>query len=369
MPVKLVVIVGARPNFVKVGALFAALTPDEAFATSLVHTGQHFDEAMSGQFFRDLGLPKPHYHLEVGGGTHAQQTAAVMTRLEPVLGECKPHGVIVVGDVNSTVAAALVASKTNVEVVHVEAGLRSFDRTMPEEINRIVTDSISDVLLVTEESGRINLLREGVPAEKIHMVGNLMIDSLRRHLPRALLSDIRERVGVAGECYGLITLHRPANVDEPERLARMLEALRIISEDLLLLWPVHPRTRLCLEKGNVTLPERIRLLKPLGYLDFLALQATSAVVLTDSGGIQEETTILNVPCLTLRENTERPVTIEYGTNRLAGTQPDTILAAWRDLRQTPRQGRTPPLWDGLAGERCRLVLREHFLAKARSSRK
>ncbi len=353
-------VAGARPNFMKVAPLWSALSEDSGFTITLVHTGQHFDDSMSGQFFRDLGLPEPNYHLGAGGGSHAQQTAEIMKRLEPVLLERSPRGVIVVGDVNSTVAGALVAKKLGIDVVHAEGGLRSFDRTMPEEINRLVTDAISDVLLVTERSGVDNLLREGVAPERIHLVGNLMIDSLRKHLSRAMQSDVRRRLGIADGRYGLVTLHRPANVDDDRKRSEILEALSVISEDLVLFWPVHPRTRARLESGSVSLPPKIRLLEPLGYLDFLRLQAESFIVLTDSGGIQEETTVLGVPCLTLRENTERPVTIECGTNRLAGTSKDSILQAWRAALQSPPQGVLPPLWDGKAGERCHAVLSNYF---------
>jgi UDP-N-acetylglucosamine 2-epimerase (non-hydrolysing) len=360
MPIELVIIAGARPNFMKVAPLWNALSEDRHFTVTLVHTGQHFDDSMSGQFFRDLGLPEPNYHLGAGGGSHAQQTAEIMKRLEPVLLERSPRGVIVVGDVNSTVAGALVAKKLGIDVVHAEGGLRSFDRTMPEEINRLVTDAISDLLLVTERSAVDNLVREGVAPERIHLVGNLMIDSLRKHLSRAMQSDVRQRLGIADERYGLITLHRPANVDDDRKRTEILEALSVIAEELVLFWPVHPRTRARLESGSFPLSPKIRLLEPLGYLDFLRLQAESFIVLTDSGGIQEETTVLGVPCLTLREKTERPITIECGTNRLAGTTKDSILQAWRTVLQTPPRGVLPPLWDGKAGERCRAVLSRYF---------
>ena len=361
MPVKLVVVAGARPNFMKVAPLFAAFASDSDLVTLLVHTGQHYDYTMSGQFFKDLGLPDPHYHLEAGSGSHAQQTAEILKRIEPVLLKEQPAGVVVVGDVNSTVAGALAASKLGIKVVHIEAGLRSFDRTMPEEINRLATDAITDLFLITEESGRVNLLGEGVPPDRIYMIGNLMIDSLRSHLDQALRSDIRKRV-VAEERYGLVTLHRPANVDDATRLADILEALTEISKDVPLYWPVHPRTRSKLASGY-SLPPAIHLLDPLGYLDFLSLQAQSSVVLTDSGGIQEETTVLGIPCLTLRDNTERPVTVDCGTNRLAGTTRDSILAAWRDSNAHPKVGLIPPFWDGNAGTRARAVLRNYFLAK------
>jgi UDP-N-acetylglucosamine 2-epimerase (non-hydrolysing) len=359
MPAKLVVVAGARPNFMKVAPLFAAFAADEDLVLLLIHTGQHYDYAMSGQFFQDLGLPDPHYHLEAGSGSQAQQTARILERIEPVLLKEQPAGVVVVGDVNSTIAAALAASKLGIAVVHIEAGLRSFDRSMPEEINRVATDAITDLFLVTEESGRSNLLREGVAAERIHMIGNLMIDSLRRHLAEALRSDIRSRL-IAEERYGLVTLHRPANVDSEVRLAEILGALTEISQDVPLYWPVHPRTRSTLA-SMAPLSENIHLLDPLGYLDFLSLQAQSAVVLTDSGGIQEETTVLGVPCLTVRENTERPVTIESGTNILAGTSRESILKAWRESVNSPKIGRIPPFWDGKAGERAHGVLRNYFL--------
>jgi len=353
-------VAGARPNFMKIAPLMKALTCDSAFETFLIHTGQHYDDNMSGQFFRDLGIPQPQYHLEVGSGTHAQQTAEVMRRIEPVLEELRPAAVVVVGDVNSTAAAAMVAKKLGIDLVHAEAGLRSFDRSMPEEINRIVTDSITDIFLVTEESGRTNLLREGIAPERIHLVGNLMIDSLQQHLEHARKSDIADKLGVRGKSYGVVTLHRPANVDDPAALGEILGALGVIAATLPLLWPVHPRTLARLSGGELKLPDNIRLLEPLGYLDFLSLESGASLVLTDSGGIQEETTVLGVDCLTLRDNTERPVTIELGTNHLAGTKRETILAAWEEMNRSSHNKQIPPLWDGRAGERCREVLREHY---------
>ena len=360
-PMILVVLAGARPNFMKVAPLMDVLSSDSDFSAILVHTGQHYDHNMSAQFLSDLCVPEPRYYLEVGSGSHAQQTADVMKRIEPVLLESKAAAILVVGDINSTMAGALVAAKLGIKVVHAEAGLRSFDRTMPEEINRIVTDSISDLLLVTEESGRVNLLREGIEPERIHLTGNLMIDSLRRHLDRAMQSNIRERLGINGDRFGLVTLHRPANVDCDQQLTEILEALSVISHHLPLYWSMHPRTRARIEKRSIPLSGRIHVVGPLGYLDFLCLQASSAVVLTDSGGIQEETTVLGVPCLTLRNNTERPVTIEYGTNRLAGTCKRTILEAWNQAVAEPRTGKIPPLWDGNAGLRCHAALRQFLL--------
>ena len=357
--VGIVLVAGARPNFMKVAPLLRVLSADPDFEPVLVHTGQHYDQNMSGSFFRDLAICEPHYHLEAGGGSHAWQTADIMKKIEGVLLERKPRAVLVVGDVNSTVAAALVAKKLGMEVIHAEAGLRSFDRSMPEEINRIVTDSISDVLLVTEESGRTNLLREGIPDENIHLVGNLMIDSLRMHLDQAMKSDIANRLGIRTK-FGLVTLHRPTNVDDPGQLGEIVSALETIARDLELYWPVHPRTRANLEISGLTVSPLIHLTEPMGYLDFLWMQANSAVVLTDSGGIQEETTVLGVPCLTLRQNTERPATVTYGTNRLAGTSRETILAAWRHARGDARTGTIPPMWDGQAGARCHAVLRNRF---------
>ncbi|HUI83102.1 MAG TPA: UDP-N-acetylglucosamine 2-epimerase (non-hydrolyzing) [Candidatus Binatia bacterium] len=366
-PIRLAMVAGARPNFMKIAPLMKALGGDADFETILIHTGQHYDDNMSGQFFRDLGIPEPQYHLDVGSGSHAQQTAEIMKRIEPVLEEIRPAAIVVVGDVNSTAAAALVAKKLGVDVVHAEAGLRSFDRSMPEEINRIVTDSIADIFLVTEESGRANLLREGAAAERIHLVGNLMIDSLRQNLERARESDIAVRLGVSGKRYGVVTLHRPANVDDPGALGEILGALVEIAETLPLLWPVHPRTRARLKSSGIALTPSLRLLEPLGYLDFLSLEAGSSLVLTDSGGIQEETTVLGVSCLTLRDNTERPVTIELGTNRLAGTKRDSILAAWRQTQAAAPRAQIPPSWDGQAGERSREVLREFYLGRTAGS--
>jgi len=344
----------------KIAPLMKALSNDADFQVALIHTGQHYDDNMSGQFFRDLGIPDPQYHLEVGSGSHAQQTAEIMKRIEPVLQECSPTALVVVGDVNSTAAAALVAKKLGIDVVHAEAGLRSFDRSMPEEINRIVTDSITDLFLVTEESGRVNLLHEGVDAGRIHLVGNLMIDSLRQNLERARASGIAAALGIGPWPFGLVTLHRPANVDDPEALGEILAALCVIAEELPLYWPMHPRTRARWQAGHIDLPPTIHVLEPLGYLDFLCLESTSSIVLTDSGGIQEETTALGVDCLTLRDNTERPATVEFGSNRLAGTRKHTILDAWHERNHSTHQKQIPPLWDGQAGTRCREVLRQYF---------
>ncbi len=336
--------------------------PDR-FSTTLVHTGQHYDEAMSRIFFEELGMPRPDLDLNVGSGSHASQTAAIMKAFEAPLLDVAPHLVIVVGDVNSTIACALVAVKLGVPVAHVEAGLRSFDRTMPEEINRLLTDQIAEFLFTTEASAEENLLREGVPRDRIHFVGNVMIDTLLAHRDKARDLDAPGKFGLKGP-YGLMTMHRPSNVDDTSAFDRMMSAISVIARDVPLIFPVHPRTRPSIMKSVVTraLVERgrLRLLDPLGYLDFVGLMESSAVVLTDSGGIQEETTILGVPCLTLRNNTERPVTITSGTNRLAGTSPETILAAWATLNGKPVPPKVPPLWDGRAAERIVEVLAERL---------
>jgi UDP-N-acetylglucosamine 2-epimerase (non-hydrolysing) len=359
MAIKLICVAGARPNFMKLAPLLRALSADPAFEPVLAHTGQHYDDRMSTQFFRDLDIPEPNYFMRVGSGSHAQQTAEIMKGFEPIVLDEKPDGVVVVGDVNSTVACALVAAKLNIPVIHVESGLRSFDRSMPEEINRIVTDALASLLLVTEESGRKNLLAEGVAEDRIRVVGNLMIDTLRMNLARAAQSRILDQLGTP-ERYGVVTLHRPANVDDPAQLSELLSALQTIAQEIPLFFPAHPRTRAVLEKAGIELGAGIRLAEPLGYLDFLRLMSRSAVALTDSGGIQEETTALGVPCLTLRDNTERPVTIDLGTNRLAGTQKAGILAAWQEMKNEPKAGRIPPLWDGEAARRSVEAFREFF---------
>jgi UDP-N-acetylglucosamine 2-epimerase (non-hydrolysing) len=349
--IRILCIGGARPNFMKLAPLFRAFGEHPEISASLVHTGQHYDDRMSGQFFRELGLPSPLYNLEVGSASHAQQTAEIMKRFEPVLLRELPTAVLVVGDVNSTAACTLVAKKLNVPVIHVEAGLRSFDRSMPEEINRLVTDAIADLLLVTEESGIGNLEREGVESGKIVFVGNLMIDSLYFQMERSRSSRIAHELGLIETRFGLVTLHRPSNVDEPARLQEIFSALEEISrqDDLPLIFPVHPRTRARLGE---TRNDRIKLLEPMGYNDFVALMVRATLVFTDSGGVQEETTALGIPCLTLRNNTERPITVEQGTNRLAGTSYESILSAWKDLKRNPPSGKVPPMWDGKAACRC-----------------
>jgi len=346
-------VAGARPNFMKVAPVVRALE-DRGVRVTLVHTGQHYDPVMSDVFFAELGLRAPDVHLGVGSGSHATQTGQVMMALEPVVGDLVPDVVVVVGDVNSTMAAALVAAKAGVRVAHVEAGLRSGDWSMPEEINRVVTDRVSDVLLAPSPDAVANLRAEGIAAERIHLVGNVMVDTLLAHLDRALAGDPFARLGVQPGGYGLVTLHRPANVDDPVVLGGILDALGRLAAELPLLFPVHPRTRRLLDQ--LGLPPGIWTTGPLGYLDFVALEARARLVLTDSGGVQEETTVLGVPCLTLRDNTERPITLTEGTNALVGRDPDRILAEGRRVLRRGVEPRRPALWDGHAAERIAAVL-------------
>lgn len=329
------------------------------FEPLIVHTGQHYDAAMSDSFFDDLGLPKPDVYLGVGSASHAVQTAKIMTEFEPVVLEHKPDWVLVVGDVNSTIACALVCAKLGVKVAHVEAGLRSRDRSMPEEINRILTDSISDLLLTPSTDGDENLKAEGIAPEKIRFVGNVMIDSLLDHLTRAEDSTVRNDLGLSEKEYAVVTLHRPSNVDERETFSGILEALLNISKEIPVIFPAHPRTKAKIAEFGFTEKienSNLKLIEPLGYLDFLRLYSGARLVLTDSGGLQEETTVLSIPCLTLRENTERPITIEMGTNQLVGVNKHKIeTAAFEILQKAPanNSARIPPLWDGkTAGRIC-----------------
>jgi len=350
-------VVGARPNFMKVAPLHRAF---QRYADSIrhliVHTGQHYDQQMSKVFFDDLELPHPDIYLGVGSASHAQQTAKVMMAFEKVVDEQKPDLVVVVGDVNSTLACALVSAKMNVEVAHVEAGLRSFDRTMPEEVNRLVTDAISDSLFVSELSGVANLKREGIGQEKIFFVGNVMIDSLVHFREKARRSIVAEQLGLSRKSYALVTLHRPSNVDEAVRLEEILKLLLEVSRNKNVVFPIHPRTRNMIQQfGLQSLAdssECLKLTEPFGYLDFLNLMENAAVLITDSGGIQEETTYLGVPCITLRENTERPITVELGTNVLCGS--NLLLAREKSLEAMngkAKHGSVPELWDGRASER------------------
>ncbi len=366
-------VAGARPNFMKVAPLYHSLTARRdsartrgiALEVSIVHTGQHYDANMSDVFFRDLGIPAPGRHLEVGSGSHAEQTARIMVAFEKVCLEDRPDLAVVVGDVNSTIACAITAKKTGVRVAHVEAGLRSFDEEMPEEINRRLTDAISDLLFVTEESGMRNLRAEGVPEERIHMVGNVMIDTLRRNLARiedggyAPSRDVADFCGKAGR-YAVLTLHRPSNVDRAETLTPLWDALLEIGRKIPILFPAHPRTRKNLDLFGLS-TDGIRMVDPVGYLDMLYAVKGAAMVLTDSGGLQEETTALGVPCVTIRENTERPVTVDVGTNYLVGTDPAAVRDAAKAIMSgRGKKGSVPPLWDGHAADRIAEILLERL---------
>jgi UDP-N-acetylglucosamine 2-epimerase (non-hydrolysing) len=373
--IRLLSVVGARPNFMKIAPIIEELKNFDYVAHWLVHSGQHYDELLSGNFFEDLALPKPDVNLQVGSGSHAVQTAEIMKRMEPVMIDYRPQMVLVVGDVNSTIAGALTAVKLGISVAHIEAGLRSFDMSMPEEINRKLTDAISSLLFVTEQSGVENLRREGVSDEKIFLVGNVMVDCLLRHRERAARSLILDELGLrqnGSGCrpYGVLTLHRPSNVEDPKTLEGILKAVRAVAVQFPIFFPIHPRTRRNIESfgfvrylsdGAGRDHTGIVPLDPLGYLDFLSLNDQARIVLTDSGGVQEETTVLGVPCLTLRENTERPATVELGSNQVVGADSDRILAAARScLRKPSRQSQRPPLWDGKTAPRIVAIMLEHL---------
>lgn len=370
-----VCVVGARPNFMKMAPLLRAFAAQPDLPpVLLVHTGQHYDHSLNDQLFRDLGLPTPDINLGVGSGSHAVQTAEVMKRFEPIVESQHPSCVLVVGDVNSTLSCSLVAAKLHVPVVHVEAGLRSFDRTMPEEVNRVLTDQLSDLLYTTERGAAANLAHEGIPAERVHFVGNLMIDSLLSALPKAVaLPELLRREGVAsdltaGERYAVVTMHRPANVDDPAALANVLAILKQVAQRLPIVWPMHPRTRAKIAafgyEAQLADP-RIVCLPPQGYLEMVGLMRDATVVLTDSGGVQEETTALGVPCLTLRASTERPITAEQGTNVVVGTDAQRVLAALDDTLATGgKRGRVPEYWDGQTAGRIAAHLATWLAAHA-----
>jgi UDP-N-acetylglucosamine 2-epimerase (non-hydrolysing) len=366
-------IVGARPNFMKIAPIMRAFArSDSALSARLLHTGQHYDAAMKRAFFDQLHIPEPDVDLGVGSGSHAQQTADIMKRFEPVLDEAPPLAVLVVGDVNSTIACALVAVKKGIPVIHVEAGLRSGDRSMPEEINRILTDQLSELLFITEAGALDNLAREGIAADKVHFVGNVMIDTLRYNLSDAIPSQTtlaKLNVGNAaavGSDYGLVTLHRPSNVDDPVVLSRLLKVLGQISLRTPLVLPIHPRTEARIAAAGLEgllSGSEITMIPPQGYLEMLGLMKDARVVLTDSGGIQEETTALGIPCITLRDNTERPITVSQGTNTVVGTDEDRILACYESVVKTGgKGGRVPDLWDGKAAERIVQVI-NHWAAQ------
>jgi UDP-N-acetylglucosamine 2-epimerase (non-hydrolysing) len=355
--IKIICVCGARPNFMKIAPLMKAFRESGKFRTLLVHTGQHYDKNMSKLFFDELDIPKPDINLEVGSGSHSMQTAEIMKRFEPVVLDFKPDYILVVGDVNSTIACGLVAVKLGVKLIHVEAGLRSFDRTMPEEINRVLTDSISDLLFVTEQSGLDNLRNEGISSDKIYFVGNVMIDTLLSNKEKAEKSGILKKLNLQRRGYAAITLHRPSNVDDIVNLEKIISAFEVIEKDIKLVFPIHPRTRKNIEGSDlqtrISAMDNLILLEPIGYLDFLKLMSNAALVITDSGGIQEETTILGVPCMTLRENTERPVTVTEGTNRLVHIDTKDILKHYDEIKagKFEAKGRIPKFWDGKAAQR------------------
>lgn len=367
MKIRLLCVAGARPNFMKIAPLMRAFAAHPQFDARLVHTGQHYDAKLSQVFFDELGIPAPDVSLGVGSGSHAQQTAELMRTFEPVVEETQPHGVLVVGDVNSTVACSLVAAKMPLReafstrlggerrrplLIHVEAGLRSYDMDMPEEINRKLTDSISDLLYVSEPAGVTNLAKEGVVGESVQFVGNVMIDTLIAMREKASHSPVLGQLGLTKGNYAVVTLHRPSNVDDPAVLAELVKTLDHLGQHQKLVFPVHPRTRARMQSLGLNLaPERWLVTEPLGYLDFLALVSNARLALTDSGGIQEETTVLGVPCLTLRANTERPVTVDEGTNQLVGTDPKNIQQAFDRAISGKLEGRVPRFWDGKAAER------------------
>ena len=350
-------IVGARPNFMKAAAVILASRKMSDAIHSVVHTGQHYDSALSDVFFQELGLPQPQHHLGVGSGTHAEQTGTIMMKFEQILQQARPPScVIVYGDVNSTMACALVCAKLGIMIAHIEAGLRSFDRTMPEEINRVLTDHVSDILFTTEESASKNLLSEGIPDTRVFFAGNTMIDTLMHFRAKAMQSSILQRLNLAPKTYGVVTLHRPGNVDSVGSFREVLSSIVEISAKIPIVFPCHPRSQANLHRFNIPLGS-IMLLPPLGYLDFLCLMAQAKVVLTDSGGIQEETTALGIPCLTIRENTERPVTVTSGTNILTGISQSKIMEEIQKiLAGHIPSGQIPPFWDGHAGERIIQIL-------------
>jgi len=348
---KIALVVGARPNFMKAALLIKKVHENKnEFVTTLIHTGQHYDRKLSELFFEQLQMPEPDLYLGVGSGSHASQTAKIMIEIERSFANIRPDLVVVFGDVNSTMAAAIVAAKMCIKIAHIEAGLRSFDKTMPEEINRIVTDRLSEYLFVTEQSGLENLKNEGVPEEKIYFTGNIMIDSLVSNLEKAQTSDILNQLNLQSGKYATVTMHRPSNVDDSEILAGLFKVLTRVSKNMPVVFPCHPRTKNRIEEHGLmkNIPgSNIQMLDPLGYLDFLKLQSNSRIVLTDSGGVQEETTYLGIPCVTMRENTERPVTVDVGSNVLCGSDPIQILDATNEiLSGSEKIGVVPKLWDG-----------------------
>lgn len=376
---KITIVAAARPNFMKIAPIVHALQKEaDTFTFDLIHTGQHYDKNMSDTFFEQLEIPKPTLNLGIGKGSHAFQIGHTMIEFEKYALEHKPDMVLVVGDVNATIACALTASKLNIPVGHVEAGLRSFDRTMPEEINRLATDAISDLLFTPSEEASVQLLKEGVPQEKIHFIGNIMIDTLLHQRKKAEQIAFYKKVGLKEKEYILLTMHRPSNVDHPDKLKGLLGAIAKIAQEYAVIWPIHPRTYSNLEKFDllhyvrrdlydahldlsnkqVMLPSGIFIMKPIGYLEIVNLMDHSKLVLTDSGGIQEETTVLQIPCLTLRDNTERYITVSEGTNYLVGTNPDTLIQVYNEVKKDPKKGSAPKFWDGETSDRLLSVLKK-----------
>ena len=357
---KVLCVVGARPNFMKMAPIIAGLN-SLGIHNILIHTGQHYDDNMSEVFFVELGIPKPNIYLKVGSGTHGKQTGRIMIAFEKICFDHSPDLVIVAGDVNSTIACSLVASKLNIPVAHIEAGLRSFDRKMPEEINRVLTDHLSDLLFTTEESGEINLINEGIDKKKIHFVGNCMIDTLLKFKKQALLSKAWDKYGLKKKSYVLVTLHRPSNVDTKKSLVSFFQLFNEIAITHPVIFPAHPRTKSLIEAGVLTINTNIQVIDPLPYFEFIGLMAQAECVVTDSGGIQEETTALKIPCITVRENTERPITVEIGSNILAGTNRNNIMSVFNKIvKSNNKNYKIPPLWDGNAGIRTSQVIDEYL---------
>lgn len=360
---KIIVVAGARPNFMKIAPIMESFNNTPGVEAVLVHTGQHYDEKMSDLFFKQLGIPEPDLNLSIGSCSHAVQTAEIMKAFEPVIIEHKPDAVLVVGDVNSTIACGYVAVKMGVKLIHVEAGLRSGDRAMPEEINRILTDSISNFLFCTEKSGVENLAAEGVGDDRVFMVGNVMIDTLLKNLEKAKQSTIMTELGLEPKTFATMTMHRPSNVDNVETFTGLLDAIEVVQNDVPIIFPIHPRTKKNAEmlglSERINSMKNLRLVDPLGYLDFLLLNANAVCVLTDSGGLQEETTVLGTPCITMRENTERPITCEVGTNQIVGVDTQKIIDAWNKVKAGEFDNReVPEKWDGKAAERITKILLE-----------
>lgn len=360
---KIIVVAGARPNFMKIAPIMESFNNTPGIDAILVHTGQHYDEKMSDLFFRQLGIPQPDINLGIGSASHAVQTAEIMKAFEQVLIEHKPDAVLVVGDVNSTIGCGYVAVKMGIKLIHVEAGLRSHDKAMPEEVNRLLTDCISDYLFCTEKSGVENLKKEGVSDDKIFMVGNVMIDTLLKNLEKAKQSPIMKDLGLEPKTYATMTMHRPSNVDNYETFSGLLDAIEVIQNDVPIIFPIHPRTKKNAETlglaNRINTMKNLRLVEPLGYLEFLLLNANAVCVLTDSGGLQEETTVLGTPCITMRENTERPITCEVGTNQIVGVDTQAIINAWNRVKAGEFDNRkVPDKWDGKAAQRITEILLE-----------